>query len=399
MQPDPMTNPDFRKPHWDTTTKVVVAVFMLVLLGLAIYFFRIVFIPLIIGSVIAYLLHPVVRRIGQALHLPHKVATPLFYLILLILLATLGAALSPLLAAQVRGLANELSETIRQLREGTSGEITILNFTLSTKLLLDSITPDIQGLVVSTAAESITLLPHAAETALLFVFTVLTIFYLTRDAEQILAWVQNLIPPHYHKDVGAILSEIDQIWSAFFRGQIILAMVVSVIMTTISVILGLPQPLILGLLAGMLEFLPSIGHTIWLLIALTLALVAGSTWLPIENHLLFASLVAGVHLVFTQVDLNYLIPRIIGEHVKLHPLVVIGGIILGATLGGVLGIALAAPTIATLRVFGRYIYALLFDIDPYPNIGSAGGTENIPHADERDVEAAAEARARKRKES
>ena len=73
-----------------------------------------------------------------------------------------------------------------------------------------------------------------------------------------------------------------------------------------------------------------------------------------------------LHLVFQQVDLDYLIPRIIGRRVHLHPLIVIVGILVGALLGGVLGIFLAAPTISSLRVLGRYVHANLLDRDPFP---------------------------------
>ena len=74
----------------------------------------------------------------------------------------------------------------------------------------------------------------------------------------------------------------------------------------------------------------------------------------------------GLHLFFEQFDLNYLIPRIIGRSVHLPPLVVILGIVSGALLAGVLGIPLAAPTIASARVIGRYIFANLFDMEWKP---------------------------------
>ena len=73
------------------------------------------------------------------------------------------------------------------------------------------------------------------------------------------------------------------------------------------------------------------------------------------------------HLVFQQFDLNYLIPRIIGRSVHLQPMVVILGVAAGASIAGVLGIVLAAPTIASVRVILHYIYAQLFDLDPFPD--------------------------------
>jgi predicted PurR-regulated permease PerM len=96
-------------------------------------------------------------------------------------------------------------------------------------------------------------------------------------------------------------------------------------------------------------------------------LFAGSTWLRIPNWA-FTFLIIGLHIFFQQFDLNYLIPRIVGRRLHLPPLVVILGIVTGALLAGVMGILLAAPTIASARVIGRYIYASLVDADPFPEI-------------------------------
>jgi predicted PurR-regulated permease PerM len=122
----------------------------------------------------------------------------------------------------------------------------------------------------------------------------------------------------------------------------------------------------MGILAGLLEFLPSVGHAIWLIIASILALFVGSTWLPLPNWV-FMLIIIGLHAAFTQFDLNYLIPRIIGRRVHLHPMVVILGIVVGALTAGILGILLAAPTIASAGVVGRYIYANIFNLDPFPS--------------------------------
>jgi predicted PurR-regulated permease PerM len=121
----------------------------------------------------------------------------------------------------------------------------------------------------------------------------------------------------------------------------------------------------MGILAGLLEFFPSIGHGIWLVIASLLAFFLGSTWLPLPNWI-FTLIVIGLHLIFEQFDLNYLIPRIVGRRVHLPPLVVILGIVAGAILAGVIGIPLAAPTIASMRIIGRYIFANLFDMEWIP---------------------------------
>lgn len=114
-----------------------------------------------------------------------------------------------------------------------------------------------------------------------------------------------------------------------------------------------------------LEFLPSLGHAIWLTIAVPIALFRGSLWLPIPNFW-FAVLVLLIHIVLEQVDINFFIPRFVGRRVHLHPLVVIVGIVIGGLLAGVLGVFLAAPIISSLRVLVRYVYCKLLDLPPWP---------------------------------
>jgi predicted PurR-regulated permease PerM len=179
------------------------------------------------------------------------------------------------------------------------------------------------------------------------------------------AWAERLPPAAYREELIRLAQEINTVWGAFFRGQIVLALVVAVIITIAGVVVGLPYALAMGALAGLLEFLPSLGHGIWLFIASLLMFFQGSTWLPLPSWAAMLIVIA-IHLVFQQVDLNLLIPRIIGRRVRLQPLVVILGIAAGAALAGVLGIVLAAPTIASARIIGRYLFANLLDQDPFP---------------------------------
>jgi predicted PurR-regulated permease PerM len=198
------------------------------------------------------------------------------------------------------------------------------------------------------------------------IFIFIVSFYLVKDSAKLNKWIESLYPPLYYTDFIRLRNEISVIWSSFFRGQLLLGFVVAVIFIILSFILGLPFALLLGIMAGLLEFLPSIGHGIWLFTASILTLSLGSTWIPLPNWVVMLILI-GLHVIFQQVDLNYLIPRIIGRSVHLSPLVVILGIVAGALMAGVIGIPLAAPTIASARILGRYIYANIFDLDPFPS--------------------------------
>lgn len=354
--------------RWNQTTKVVIFVLLVILAGLAFYFFRIIFVPLIIGAIMAYVFSPVVQFLNKKLRIPYGLATGIVYLILLAIVVTLPVSLFPWISKQVLFLRDEFIGFVAYLDSISTDTVQFLGFELLVGDIVDEVTRAITDLITEMATVSLEVVFSAAEILLLVIFTFLIGFYLTKDSEKFIDWFTGLVPDEYRKDISLLFNEIDAVWSAFFRGQLILALIVSVILTAVASILGLPQPILLGVLGGLLEFLPSIGHGIWMVVASVLAIVEGSSWIPVSNFI-FMLIVIGVHIAYTQFDLNFLIPRIIGRQVHLHPMIVIIGIIIGAQVGGVLGVALASPTIASARIIGRYVYALLFDMNPFPMVG------------------------------
>jgi predicted PurR-regulated permease PerM len=207
----------------------------------------------------------------------------------------------------------------------------VSGFTFEVQELVRQVTSALTDFATSVATESVSFVLDAARILLLIVFTFVIGFYLTRDSELIVQWVYGLTPSSYRSDVEALSIEINGVWSAFFRGQLLLSLIVTVILTALSAVLGLPNPLLLGVWGGLLEFLPSIGNMIWGLTAVIIALVNGSAWLPLPN-VLFALVVFGAYVAFAQVEMNVLLPNIIGRHVRLHPVVVILGVIVGASV-------------------------------------------------------------------
>jgi predicted PurR-regulated permease PerM len=353
-----------RRPRWHAQTKLVVSLLVLVLFVYLLFRFSIVIPPLILAIILAYILSPLVNRVQNALKVARGWATLISYLIVVIIVAGFLMLVVPPLANQLIDLNVDIQILINQAQQLLGEKFTIFGQVINGSLLLEQVSNSIQGLIEPFIGQTLVFLVDILTSFIWVIFVLVVSFYLIKDGSKLRAWLESLPPPEYRQDFIRLRGEINFIWGSFFRGQITLAFVVGVIFTVIGFILGLPFWLALGLLAGLLEFLPSIGHGIWLVIASILALLLGSNWIPIPNWA-FALLVIGLHLIFQQFDLNYLIPRIIGHSVHLPPLVVILGIVAGAVLAGVLGIPLAAPTIASARVVGRYIYANLFDLDPF----------------------------------
>lgn len=352
-------------PRWSYQTKLVVS---LVLLALAVYLlsrFSAVIPPFILALILAYILTPFVNLLHRRLRLPRLLAIFLSYLLPLALVLALSAVILPILASQFQALNLDVQRLIDQIETLAGNRYALFGYPLNARPLLEQALGALQGFLEPVVGQTLELLVGVVSSLVWVIFIFIVSFYLIKDGEKLHAWVEDHVPPSLRQDYLLLRDEINTIWSAFFRGQLLLGLVVAAIFTTLGFILGLPFALAMGLLAGILEFLPSIGHGIWMTMAALLALFLGSTWLPLPNWA-FALLIIALHLFFQQFDLNYLIPRIIGRSVRLPPLVVILGIVAGALSAGIIGIPLAAPTIASARVIGRYIYANLFDLEPFP---------------------------------
>jgi predicted PurR-regulated permease PerM len=170
----------------------------------------------------------------------------------------------------------------------------------------------------------------------------------------------------YQGDARRLLYELGQVWNAYLRGQLTLALFMGTVVFTIATIIGMPNPLILGMISALLEFIPSIGSGLAIFPAALLALTAHSTTVPGLQGAPFAVMVVIIWALLQNIEAYILVPRVMGGSLNLHPIAVILGIIAGATLAGVLGIILAAPAVASLRIFGQYIYGKLMDRDPFP---------------------------------
>lgn len=353
------------RPRWPFQVKLMVSLLLLAFFIYLLSRFHQVVSPLVLAVILAFILSPIVNFLQFRLKLARVLSILLTYILLLAVSLLIPIVFSPILGSQIKGLNLDFQQVSQEIQTFLGKQYLFGGQIIDVSTLLEQLSTGLRGLLEPFVGQTLTLVVEVVSSIVWLVFIFVVSFYLIKDNARLQNWIENLVPPSYQKDFRTIRDEIYQIWSAFFRGQLVLGFVVACIFTVIGFILGMPFALSMGILAGLLEFLPSIGHGIWLLTASLLALTFGSTWLPLANWA-FTLIIVGLHLFYQQFDLNYLIPRIIGKRVRLSPLVVILGIVTGAVLAGVLGILLAAPTIASARVLGRYVYANLLDMDPFP---------------------------------
>lgn len=356
------------RPRWSSRTKLTIVILLLASGVYLLYRFSVVLPPLILAIIFAYVLTPLVQFLHVRIKLGRTLSTLLVYLVVIAVLVLIPLLIIPPLTEQIAGLNLDVQRFLLAIEDILGHRYVVAGQVIDVDAVFQQLIGSLQNLLEPVFGQTLTLAFDILQSLVWMVFIAVVSFYLVKDGPALRTWLEGIVPPEYRFDYIRLRDEINHIWGAFFRGQLLLATVVAAIFTVAGLLLGLPFAFAMGVLAGLLEFLPSIGHAIWLTLASLLAFFGGSTWLPLPNWV-FMLVLIGVHLIFQQFDLNYLIPRIIGRSVHLPPLVVILGIVTGAVLAGVLGILLAAPTIASTRVLARYIYANLFDLDPFPGSG------------------------------
>jgi predicted PurR-regulated permease PerM len=361
-------------PPWQSGTRLVAGVALIALAAVSLYLFRQFVGMLMLAVLIAYILHPIVKWLSSKLKISRGIVVLLVYLLLVLALVGMttgvGVAISqPVIrfGEYLNGLSGDLSTQLAEMA-GQSYQIGPFTIDLS-QVNLDPIVNDLasalQPLLVETGS-FLASVAQATASLLTMLFLVLVFgYYLLLDFDEYDDRFLEIVPRDYRQDFRRLLNETGKVWSAFFRGQLTLALVVGLIVTVVMAAMGVRFSLGLGLIAGLAEFIPFFGPFIAGLVAFLVSLLQSGNWFGMTPFG-FSLLVLGVFMVIQQIEQNILVPRIIGGSLNLHPLTVLLALLAGGVLAGLLGVLLSAPSVATLRIWLGYVYRKAVGLDRWP---------------------------------
>ncbi|WP_068630670.1 AI-2E family transporter [Cephaloticoccus primus] len=342
---------------------VVLLVASVVALGRLVSFFAGVFGPLAMAGVLALIMLPVVELVERRLRWRRIVAVAAFYALFVCVMVGFGVLLLPPLIDQLLNFiayVPTLWESATRYLEGAYPEWVAIvqrqleNPTLAT--IAQSLTSELDGLLVqalpSLRAAGIGILGLFGSIAQLAVVPVYLFFFLlsrgapTRHVPEHLGFLR----PSLREDVVFLLNEFIAIVVAFFRGQLLIALLMGVMLATGFSLVGLRFGLFIGLTLGILNIVPYLGTIIGLAITVPLAFFQpGGGWQLVGLVLL-------VYLIVQNIEGWILTPKIMGERTGLHPVVVIVSIFFwGTAFGGILGMLFAIPLTAFFVTLWRLI--------------------------------------------
>lgn len=308
------------------------------------YLVRPVLPPFILGAVLAYLLDPAAEGLSRRLRAPRAAAAVAVYLAFLAVVAGLAAALVPLLAAEARELARHGPEILEAvfLRLFGRPELDLFGRPVSARAL---------GLYLVRAAEAFVGEPREAlqvaaallEGAFGAFLTLVVGFYLLLDGRRLAAGGLGLLPGGLRAEVSALAGSVHRVFGRYLRGQLFLVLFMAAL--TYPVLrfgFNLRYALAVALLTGLLEVIPFVGPAA----AATLAAGLGLAQHGPEA----AGAILLVYLALRLLEDQAVMPLVLGRAVGLHPAVALFAVLSGGALAGLLGVVLAVPVAAAVKV-------------------------------------------------
>jgi predicted PurR-regulated permease PerM len=326
---------------------------LLAVLGAIFYLLSPILMPFVAAAILAYICNPLVSRLVCA-KLPRSLAVLLVMLALLIFAGLLVLILLPLLEKELSGLSTRLpifAETLRIKVLPHLQQIFGASLQWDSALLKDFAISHWQS-AGGVAAKILPWLSNSGgaimSIAASFLLIPVAMFYLLRDWPELMAKLDELIPRHSYAKVTQIANEVDTVLAEFLRGQIVVMLLMSLFYSLALWLVGLEFALPIGIVAGMLVFIPYLG----MIIGLSLATLAAAMQFSIFSDMLWVWAVFGAGQLLEGMVVT---PRLVGERVGLHPLAVIFALMAFGQLLGFVGILLALPLSAIVLVGLRHI--------------------------------------------
>ncbi|MFS0644187.1 AI-2E family transporter [Siminovitchia sp. 179-K 8D1 HS] len=297
--------------------------------------------PFVIGGFIAYLLHPLVGRL-ELLGMNRSYAILFIYILFfggigyglyLGIPALIGQMRHfsehvPELLAYYKGLIRELDASTSRWPDGMKNELMaqVDSFELWIGKFMEKAISFVVGLV--NYAIVLAVIPFIS-------------FYFLKDLERVKTAAWYMTPKKWRKNAVAFLSAVHVSLGGYIRGQLLVCSILGIISSLLFWVIGLDYPIILGLIIAFTNIIPYFGAVIGAVPVLAIALMSSI------KQAVFA---LGIMVLLQFLEGNVLSPYIVGKSINIHPLFIIAALIIGGEAGGILGMLIAVPLLAVLKV-------------------------------------------------
>ena len=357
------------RENWSVPFRYVIGIVCLILLIVFLVYARDLVTNLAIAAFVAYLINPAVTYLMTHTRMDRVAAVNLVYFSAVIFLIGLPATLLPIFADEAQIIVEDLLGLSSQLRQTLSSPIRIGGLVFHLEEWGQSLFQVQDAILSPLPEEAIQLLETTSVGVLWFLVILVSVHLFLSQWPTMRDWLINLAPPSYRPEIEELYNRIKRVWMAYLRGQIVLMVIVGVVFTIAWLIMGIPGALVLGVVAGLFTLVPDVGPFLAMVMAAGVALLEGSTWIPLSNFWV-TGIVLIVYLVLINLKNFFLRPYIMGRSVHMNEALVFVAIIAATILQGILGALLVVPVLASVVVIGGYIQRRVLGLPPFEDDGS-----------------------------
>lgn len=317
---------------------------ILVSLVVFLYLERTILTPFIFAAIFAYLFNPIVNFFDKKIRLPRGLSVVVIFLVLVSLFIAFIFFLG-------RGLILESSEF------RLTAVNTIANARSEVNLLPAAFRPAVNEFVSSLynsdflkASSIFAIFPKAVSGFIALLIFIVSSFYFLKDGKNLIERLILFSPRAYKVEVEILLRKINAVLGGYLRGQVFLVFLVSLILFIALTILGVKFALLIAIFSGLAEIVPIIGPIVATVAAvIAVFLGGGSSNFPI-TPVQTSIVVVIIYFVVRQIQDYFITPHVMGRVTKLHPFVVVFAVIAGGHIAGIMGLLLAVPVAAVLKI-------------------------------------------------
>lgn len=330
-----------------STSTIVKIIVVIAILGI-LYMLRDVLLMLVVAIVLASALNPWVNAL-QRKRVPRIVATLFIYLAFFGSFIIVLILLIPPIATEVTDIAKNFPTYYERI---VSDFQQFREFSLQQNLLssLDSALQSLKANIAQTTASVFSGIVGIFGGLFSFLGVVVITFYMLLEEHALKKFIRSLTPAKYQPYVFQLMNRSQERLRLWLRGQIILCLIIGFLAWLGLTIIGVKYSLVLGLWAGLTEFIPYLGPMLGAIPAVFIALTTGSFWKAVIVVVWFT--------VIQQLENNLIVPKVMAKAVGLNPLVVIIVMLTGAKVAGLVGLILAVPVALILKTFSEDFFAL-----------------------------------------
>src|SRR5204863_1029503 len=310
--------------------------------------------PFILAGILAMMLNPAVNA-AERRRVPRLGGLLALYGIIAAVLAAAGYFLAPIVTQEFSSLVAQ-GPAIASYFQNLADEqhvVSVLGIPIDLRQAYTDSVRNLPALLaghLSSVVENVFMLVNWIFQTVLIL---LVAFFLVKDAHAIRRFFEGLIPHGYRTDARDLAAEIYRMLGAYMRGQLLICALVGLFTGVALWLVGVPYSLVLGIVAGVTAFIPFIGPFHGALPAIAVAAFVSQSSGK-------ALVVLIVYFVISNVIYNFVSPKVFGNAVHLSPMLVIIAFVVGGYLGGILGLFVAVPAAAALRILFLYAHERVY---------------------------------------